>query len=215
LLRDGVWTDEPVRFESWREAFATPSGRFEFFSQRLWSALETAARSQGRSVAQLLADWGHIGDPELACLPHHAELRLAGSAESYPLVLEPFKPGTYAQGSGANLPLLQELTTEPGAVPWVTSASLEPRTAESLGIRHGDRIAIESPVGRIELPVTVWPGVRPGCVRVPQGAGHTAFGRFARGRGANVMEILAADFDPFGGSPAVLGTRVRVTRIAS
>jgi anaerobic selenocysteine-containing dehydrogenase len=215
LLRERVWTDASVRFESWREVFATPSGRFEFFSQRIWSELEAAAAAQRKSVAQLLAEWGHAGDPELACLPHHRELELVGNAESYPLVLEPFKPGTYAQGSGANLPLLQELTTEPGARPWVTAASLEPRTAESLGIRHGDRIAIESPVGRIELPVTIWPGVRPGCVRVPQGSGHTAFGRFAKGRGANVMEILAAEIDPLGGIPAVLGTRVRVTRIES
>jgi hypothetical protein len=52
-------------------------------------------------------------------------------------------------------------------------------------------------------------------VRVPQGSGHTAFGRFAKGRGANVMEVLAAGIDPLSGVPAVLGTRVRVTRIAS
>ena len=200
LLRAGSGRTRPL--PSRAGARSSPRPRVASSSSRsgCWSALEAAAGAaqERRAAARGL---GHAGDPELACLPHHRELALAGSAESYPLVLEPFKPGTYAQGSGANLPLLQELAIEPGAAPWVASASLEPRTAESLGIRAGDRIAIESPVGRIELPVTIWPGVRPGCVRVPQGSGHTAFGRFAKGRGANVMEILAAGIDPLGGIP--------------
>jgi hypothetical protein len=52
-------------------------------------------------------------------------------------------------------------------------------------------------------------------VRVARGGGHTAFGRFARGRGANVMDLVVPGIDPLGGFPALLGTRVRVERIAS
>ena len=128
---------------------------------------------------------------------------------------EAYKPGTYAEGSGANLPLLQALVTEPGGSPWTTTAQIHPRTAQPLGIREGARIVVESPAGRIELPVHLQEGVWPGVVRIPQGGGHTAFGRFARGRGANVMELLIPSFDPYGGFEAIGETRVRVKRIES
>jgi molybdopterin-containing oxidoreductase family iron-sulfur binding subunit len=147
-------------------------------------------------------------------MPHHAEIRWAGGAGEYPLLLEPWKPGTYAEGSGANLPLLRDLAIEPGGAA-ATSAALHPDTAAALGVGRGDLVALVSPAGRVELPVSVHPGVRPGSVRVARGGGHTAFGRFARGRGANVMELVAPGFDPLGGFPALVGTRVRVERIAS
>lgn len=213
LLREGAWWEDGPAFEDWQAAFRTPSARFEFFSQGLWRALHTSAERAGRSVPELLEAWGLPPDPDRLCMPHYAELRWAGSAAEYPLLLEPYKPGTYAVGSGANLPLLQDLVTEPGGAPWQTTAALHPRTAEALGIRHGDRIEIESPAGRGELRVAVHGGVRPGSLRLPRGGGHTAFGRFAAGRGANAMELLVAELDPLGGFAALLGTRARVRRI--
>jgi anaerobic selenocysteine-containing dehydrogenase len=214
LLREGVWHDDEIRYEAWDEAFPTPSGRFEFFSLGIWRALHAAAERAGKGVAELLAEWGAPGNAELLCMPHHAEIRWAGGAGEYPLLLEPWKPGTYAEGSGANLPLLRDLAIEPGGAA-ATSAALHPDTAAALGVGRGDLVALVSPAGRVELPVSVHPGVRPGSVRVARGGGHTAFGRFARGRGANVMELVAPGFDPLGGFPALVGTRVRVERIAS
>ena len=215
LLREAVWWDEDGQgFEDWKTALRTPSGRFEFFSLGLRRALEASAEQAGRSVPELLEAWGLPPDPDALCMPHHAELHWAGNADEYPLLLEPYKPGTYAVGSGANLPLLQELVIEPGAAPWRTTAALHPRTAEPLGVRSGDRIEVASPVGRVEVRAAVHEGVRPGHLRMPRGGGHTAFGRFAAGRGANAMELLVPALDPLAGFPSVLGTRVRVRRLS-
>jgi hypothetical protein len=52
-------------------------------------------------------------------------------------------------------------------------------------------------------------------IRIAQGGGHTAFGRFAKGTGANVMHLVVPRLDPFGGFPAWIGTRVRVRRVAT
>jgi anaerobic selenocysteine-containing dehydrogenase len=213
LLREGAWWDDEARFERWSDALRTPSGRFEFFSQGLWRALQASAERAGRGVTELLEAWGLPPDPERLCMPHAAEPLPAGSDEAFDLRLETYKPGSYAVGSGANLPLLQDLVTEPGGAPWQTTAAIHPRTAEALGVRHGERIAIESPGGRAEARLAVHGGVRPGSLRLPRGGGHSAFGRFAAGRGANAMELLVASLDPLGGFADLIGTRVRVRRI--
>jgi anaerobic selenocysteine-containing dehydrogenase len=219
LFREGFWADPPYPFEAGSDAFDTPSGKFEFFSLQMWHAYRTLAESSGEELPELLSklssEKAGVAEPDLVCMPRHQKMRCVGDAEEYPLMLEPFKSGTYAEGSGANLPLLQALVTEPGASPWTTTAQIHPGTAEPLGIREGDRIAVESPAGRIELPVHLQGGVWPGVVRIPQGGGHTAFGRFAKGLGANVMELLAPSFDPYGGFEAIGETRVRVKRIES
>lgn len=214
LVARGFWEDPPYRFGQWEEVLRTPSGKFEFFSQRLSSELEALGARRGMSVSELLREWGHDEDPDLVCLPHHDEIGWEGD-EDFPLRLEPYKPVTYAEGSGANLPLLQELVTEPGQRAWITTVELHPDTARRLGVREEDAVEIESPVGKIAAPAHLHRGVRPGVIRIAQGRGHTAYGRFARGRGANVMELVAPRWDPFGGFPARIGTRVRLRRITT
>ncbi|MEN8183244.1 MAG: molybdopterin dinucleotide binding domain-containing protein, partial [Myxococcota bacterium] len=215
LVKQGFWSDPEYPFEAWSEAFETPTRKFEFFSLRLWHTLQGFAEQAGRSPAQVVAGWNHEEDPDLVCMPRHTALAWAGTEAEYPLLLDPYRRGTYAVGGGANLPLLQDLVTEHGGSRWETTAALHPSSAEPLGIRDGDRIAVESPAGRVEVPVHVDIGVRPGTLHFPQGGGHTAFGRFAKGRGANVMELLVPAFDPLAGFAALTGTRVRARRIPS
>ena len=213
LYREGFWAGEDYVFEQWERVLRTPSGRFEFFSSILWERLAAAAESAGLSPEEFAHRLAGVEDPDLLCLPFVREFEEVGDPEHFPLLLAPYKPHTYARGSGANLPWLNELAPWRGRSVWCTEAELHPRTAAEHGLRTGDRIAIESCEGTVDARTYVTPGVRPGLVRIALGAGHTAFGRYAKGWGANVMKLVsAAAPDPLGGSSALQGTRVAIRR---
>lgn len=213
LYEEGYWTGGEYPFEAWDEVLRTPSGRFEFFSQSLWSALADAAAAQGLQARELLARSGVETAPEELCMPHHAEARWSGDAASHPLLLVPFKPNTYAEGGGANLPWLQELVLHSGRRAWETEAELHPRTARACGVADGDLARLSSASGSIVVRVFLSAALAEGVVRVPKGGGHTAFGRYAQGRGANPLELIsAATVDPLFGTPPQCGTRVALAK---
>jgi molybdopterin-containing oxidoreductase family iron-sulfur binding subunit len=91
---------------------------------------------------------------------------------------------------------------------WV---ELNPATAEELGFVEGDVIDVESPHGRISAPVYVYPAIRPDVVAMPIGQGHSEYGRYARNRGANPIQILSPVIEPVTGSLASSATRVRLS----
>ncbi len=192
----------------------TSSGRFEFFSTSLWRTLEERARERGLALEAYLEAAGIAEDPERLCVPRHVEIAMRGDPERFPLVLLPYRPNTYAEGSGANLPWLQELHVHVGRPCWTTEAELHPDTAVAAGVSSGERVAVLSQAGRIEALAHVTRGVLPGFVRIAQGGGHTALGRFARGWGANVMDLVSiGERDAQQGVSPLQGTRVAVQRI--
>jgi len=58
----------------------------------------------------------------------------------------------------------------------------------------------------------VYPGVRRDVAAMPIGQGHTAYGRSARGRGANVLDLLAGDATDPAGALAFCSTRVTLAK---
>ncbi len=56
------------------------------------------------------------------------------------------------------------------------------------------------------------PGIHPGCVAVPIGQGHSAYGRYATNVGANPLKILDPIFDRETGELALYATRVSITK---
>ena len=57
------------------------------------------------------------------------------------------------------------------------------------------------------------PGIAPDMVAMPVGQGHENFGRFASGRGANPLSILAPLAERETGSLAWAATRVKIARV--
>jgi molybdopterin-containing oxidoreductase family iron-sulfur binding subunit len=110
-------------------------------------------------------------------------------------------------GRGANRPWLQELPDPVTRVTWSTWVEINPETAAELGIAEGDVIEITSSEGTIEAPAYLYPGLRRDVIAVPMGQGHTALGRFAEGRGVNVLRLLPAEPTAFG----AVGTYAAVT----
>jgi len=193
----GGWYDETYDFEDWERVITTESGRFEFAPAELFAMLEAAG----------------IDDPASACLPHHEPLALSGDAAKYPLLLVPYRPPTYAEGGAANLPLLQELRLRQSDQPWRTLVDLHPKVASELGLKSGDEVRVESPSGSLTAFLRIDDGVRPGELRVPKGAGHTAMGRFAEGWGGNANTLVSLDTkDKIFGITPWIGTRVTIKR---
>ncbi|MBI5453521.1 MAG: molybdopterin-dependent oxidoreductase [Deltaproteobacteria bacterium] len=138
--------------------------------------------------------------------------RFEGEEGQYPFYLIPYAQTAYLDGRGANLPWLQELPDPMTSVVWGTWVEVNPKTAASLGLKEGDVVNVESPYGKISAPVYLYPGIRPDTVAVPIGQGHSHYGRYAKGRGANPIEILPYKEDPRSGEAALNSTRVRITR---
>ena len=193
----GGWYDETYEFEDWERVLRTESGRFEFAPLELFEKLRAAG----------------IEDAASACLPHFAPLVTTGDAAKYPLLLVPYRPPTYAEGGGANLPLLQELRLRQSDRPWQTLVDLHPATAGELELEDGMSVLVESPAGRLVARLRVDDGVRPGELRVPKGAGHTAMGRFAEGWGGNANTLVSLEpKDAIFGTTPWIGTCVSIRR---
>ncbi|HJR78612.1 MAG TPA: molybdopterin-dependent oxidoreductase [Anaerolineales bacterium] len=131
----------------------------------------------------------------------------AGEGEFFFL---PFPSPTLGE-AGANKPWLQELADPTTTVMWNTWVEINPETAHELGIENDDVIKIVSEAGEVEAPVYLYPAIHPEVIAMPFGQGHTAYGRYAQGRGANPVNILGSHFNE-AGDLAFAGMRVRVEK---
>jgi molybdopterin-containing oxidoreductase family iron-sulfur binding subunit len=95
-------------------------------------------------------------------------------------------------------------------VVWDSWAELHPSTAAKLGIKQDDIIEISSEQGSIKVKAYLFKGVHPDVVAVPMGQGHEAYGRYAKGRGVNVLKILSPVTDAKTGELALYATRVKL-----
>ncbi len=133
----------------------------------------------------------------------------AGGSE-YPFVLYPYESPTLTDGRGANRPWLQELPDPMTTAMWRTWVELNPETARLLGVRQDDVVRVVSPYGTVEAIVYVYPAIHPHVVAMPIGQGHTDYGRYAQGRGANPLALLGISMVEGAKELAWLSVRVRV-----
>ncbi len=133
-------------------------------------------------------------------------------------LLLPVPSSMYFDGRGANRPWLLENPDPVTKITWGSWAELNPETARRLDVREGEIIRITSPHGSIEVPVYVYPGVRPDVVAVPLGLGHTEFGEYAKGLGANPLDLLGAapteGFLPYVATKVSIATTLGFHRLA-
>jgi anaerobic selenocysteine-containing dehydrogenase len=139
---------------------------------------------------------------------------MVGDPSQYPFAFQPYLSIQFGDGSGSNLPWMQELPDPASSAMWGLPVEIDPRTAAGLRIATGDAVRVESPHGWLEAPAYVHPGAVPGVVSMAMGGGHTHFGRYASNRGAHPISILAPAWEPATGSLVLGGTRVRLSRAA-
>jgi len=136
--------------------------------------------------------------------------RYAGDEQEYPFHLLPFPSASLGAGEGAHLPWLQAMPDPITTAVWMTWVEVNTETARRLDLNMGDVVRVESPAGSLEAPVYAHPGIRPDVVAIPMGQGQAAFGRYAQGRGANVMSLLDPSLQGSDGDLAWAATRVRL-----
>ena len=135
-----------------------------------------------------------------------------GEASQYPFYFLPYASLQFGDGSSAHLPWLQEMPDPLTSAMWSSWVEINPQTAERLQLAQGDLVDITSSQGTLRAPVMLFPGIAPDMVAMPVGQGHDTFTRYASGRGANPIAILAPATEPETGTLAWAATRVKITR---
>ena len=93
-------------------------------------------------------------------------------------------------GRGADKPWLQEIPEPVTQIVWDSWAEIHPETAKEIGVVANQVVEIRSSENAIAAPVLVSERVARGIIAVPLGQGHTAYGRYAKNRGANAFALL-------------------------
>lgn len=133
----------------------------------------------------------------------------AAPAGGYTLVAYP--SSTMLDGRGANRSWMQELPDPVSKVTWSSWVEMSPNTAATLNVAEGDIVRLESDHGSLEAPAFIYPGIRDDVVAVPMGQGHTEFGQYAKGVGANVSVLLDGTPTVFGGQSHYVAVNVSKT----
>jgi anaerobic selenocysteine-containing dehydrogenase len=141
------------------------------------------------------------------------EAEFDGPAPDFPFYFAPFASQSFRDGSLAHLPWLQEMPDVITTAMWSSWVELNPKTAAQLRIAPGELVEISSQHGSVRAPALLSPGIAPDVVAMPIGQGHENFSRFASGRGANPLAILAPVTESETGALAWAATRVRLARV--
>jgi len=136
-----------------------------------------------------------------------------GDAVEYPLQFQPYLSLEFHDGRAANLPWMQELPDPVSSAMWGLPVEIDSKTAAQLQIANGDMVRVQSPHGSLAAPAYVHPGALPGVVSMAIGDGHGHYTRYASGRGANPVSILAPVWEKTTGALVLGGTRVKLARL--
>jgi anaerobic selenocysteine-containing dehydrogenase len=143
-------------------------------------------------------------------LPTYEPAIFQGDEQQFPFFFYPYPSMALGYGEGANMPWLQELPNTLTTAAWSTWVEINPKTAHANGVQQGELLRVTSPYGSLEAPAVYVAGIRPDMIAMPIGQGHTAYGRYAKGRGTNPLSILGPGFDADSGGLAAASTRVTI-----
>lgn len=220
LAAKGGWWDPSYEHRQWERVFQTPSKKYEFYSQllrrRLAEVASTTPRQRGlpsdQELEGLLKELGIEARGDRVYLPHFEPPRFVGDAREYPLHLNTYKLMAQTGTRTANQPWLPEALGVHLQERWEPWVEVNPETASRLGIRDGEWVWVESPVGRGKLRARLYAGAMPDVVNIPYGRGHRSGGRWAGGEAENPNRLVANEADRLAGLPAWYATRVRISK---
>ncbi len=169
----GQWT--PKKYE--RTGFKTPSGKVEIYSEEL-------------------AKYGYDPLP-VFCDPLKTWSAASPKETRYPLILTTgARKISYLHSRFRNIPSTRRLAPEP-------LVEVHPKTAAELGIAGGEKVAVETPWGSVEIKVKLTSDIHPLVICMPHGWEE-----------ANANILSCEEFaDPVTGFPAVRCLPARITKI--
>ncbi len=185
---------------------SVPDGDFRSLVEAAWGGGPAFREALGRGGTFSDPPAGAVGPAEGARTVELDAPVLEGNGE---FTLLAYPSPAFRDGSGANLPWLQESGDPITKIAWQSWAEISLTTAERLGgLDHGDVVTVSTDIGSLEVPVMPRGGVRDDVVAIAIGQGHRV-GKFAGGQGVDVSSLLPRGTDEAGG-PAWLLTKAQV-----
>ena len=89
---------------------------------------------------------------------------------------------------------------------------INPITAMYHNFKDGDRVILETSMGRVRVRIHEFAGVREGVVLIPMGLGHSAFDKFQRGKGINAHRLFDVKKDAISGLAVWGGAPAKMTK---
>lgn len=182
LTEEGFWSDGESSAPGWDNGFATPSGKFEFYSAALKKAFQ-----------------GETFQP-------------AGDVNEFPLVLMPVDSMRLANGSIGDPPFMIKSVPDTVLKGKDSLVEINPETAKAAGLKEGSAAQLATPVGQAKVRIHLYDGIMPGIVAMPRGLGHTAFDKFLADKGVNVNDLVGPVEDPASGHNAAWGIRAKLAK---
>ncbi|MBI4549169.1 MAG: molybdopterin-dependent oxidoreductase [Ignavibacteriae bacterium] len=216
LLERGGWWNPVRKQRNWNAIFQTPSGKFEFYSSKLKTAIESLIKKDGgKSVSQsmelILNELNISARGDSVYLPHYEPVPYE---PDMPLYLTTFQVLPNRDGEGSNLPMMQEMFGYSRRQWWRSWVEIHPETAAMYGISDESWVWVESSVGNLKVQVKIVPGIMSHVIAIPFGMGHTSYGRYAKGHGVNPYSIMRNLYDVLSGKPALEATKVRISPVS-
>ncbi|MCZ6803948.1 MAG: molybdopterin-dependent oxidoreductase [Proteobacteria bacterium] len=206
------WTTmEDYLKASWKEIYEEHVADSSFMSfDAFWrKALESGVWGENKTVA--IMNDVQLQAYQIQSISVEAPA-FAGNNKTYPFVLLPYLSQAFFDGKGANLPWMQEMPDPMTSIVYGSWVELNPATAKKMDIVEGDVLEIQSTAGSIQAPAFIFPAIRPDVVAMPIGQGHTDYGRYAKDRGTNPLQILAPQIDDKSSALAWSSTRIKLTK---
>ncbi len=119
-----------------------------------------------------------------------AEILKQSKALAKDIELHIYESVAIGSGAQANNPLLQETPDPVSKVTWDNYAAINPKFAESLGLKQFDIVSIKTDNYSVDLPVLHQPGQAQGTVSVALGYGREHAGKVGNGVGKNVYPFI-------------------------
>jgi anaerobic dimethyl sulfoxide reductase subunit A len=159
-----------------KSPLATPSGKIEIFSRRLWNLACTWELPEGDVISALPEYHETWGMPQLTSQAsldqeHTSSRNIPAdhfrgiSPQLFPLQLIGHHHKQRTHSSYGNNPWLQEVAPH--------SLWINPIDAQSRGIVHGDVVRVFNDIGQTMVKAKVTPRIMPGVLSLPQGAWYS------------------------------------------
>ncbi|GBC69680.1 Polysulfide reductase chain A [archaeon HR01] len=221
VLKYGFWADPPYAFEDYDHELQTKTKRFEFHSKAIEEKLTTLAEKLSEkegipfdeAFEKILNNLNIKARGGEVFLPHYEEPEFVGGSDEYPFILATYKSIMHAEGRGTNSPWALASWGPYVRMGWRNWVEIHPLAAEKLGIRDGDTVVVESPVGRLVTVAKIRQTSSPEVVAMPFGIGRSAYGRWASKTGRNVNTLLVERREMLSGSAGFTSTRVRISKV--
>ncbi len=210
MTAGGMWFKPVTLAKSLQGVFETPSGKFEFVSQKLERAVADGAAQSSLKAALDQMGIGVAGTE--AFMGHYEAPKLGVDRSKYPLFMVPYEMINLSGGWIPSPPFLYKTIFDTQLLKKESFAAINPETAAKYKLKQGDRAVVASPEGKLQVRIDLFEGAMPGMVYMPLGFGHTAYDEYQKDKGVNPNNIVKALNDPVSGYPLWWKTPVTLTK---